>query len=1161
MTKTTLFNRDWQFFLDSACGQTLPEKALWQNVTLPYDWQIWDVSNLYGDGTGWYRKQFSITREKGIHYAVYFEGVYQNCTVFLNGQEAGSWKNGYSSFYLDITAWVKDGENEIMVRCMLRHPNSRWYSGAGIYRDVWLWAYPELHLLPHGLYISAKEGAEDLWQVSVCAEAAVRDSLPENSCVEFWLYAPDGSILDIHQIRLSSGRPVEEEEKKRFFVGDIPILRVDGCFTLSHPLLWCPNEPVLYRIRARLMLAGQETDHVESSFGCRTLEFSPQNGFFLNHQKMVIHGACLHHDLGCLGAAFSKAAARRQLKLLMEMGVNALRTAHNMPAPAILDLADELGLLVMDESFDCWRLQKTPYDYHLYFSEWFQKDVASWIRRDRNHPCVFLWSIGNEIYDTHAGQEGLETLTCLRDEVLLHDPKKNAAVTFASNYLAWENTQRAADELKIVGYNYGEALYENHRAAHPDWVIYGSETGSTVQSRDIFHFPLSQNILSDDDLQCSDLGNSRSSFGAKSCEECASADEKYPWSLGQFIWSGFDYIGEPSPYHTKNSYFGQIDTAGFAKESFYRYQAAWSKHTVLRLLPYWDFNPSQTVDVCALTNEAQAELFVNGISQGKKQPCQRRAVWRIPYTPGEIMAVVYDSLGKELAREIRPSFTDAVSLSLTQDKDYLLGDGRDLVFFTISALDESGRPVSNANQYVRVHVSGPAVLVGMDNGDSTDQDPYKTNVRQLFSGRLLAVIAGRPEGGEAVIEAESPGMKSVRIPFYVTPCPPSEFFPPMPVQDHPLPDFVPVRKIELTGKDISPASQTLNPEQPSCEIHARIFPQNASDPKLTWRVTDELGLDSFQAKIEILNEDASRIRLTAIGDGLVTLRCMCHNNRPQPQVISILDFTIQGMGAIHPSPYSYLSAAWYSRSEGDIGSGNERGITTSRTDTSWVAYQDLDFGRIGANTLTMDIFELTGDPTPIRFWQGIPYEKDSLLLGERIYHHSPIWNVYQAECFTLDRILTGSTTFAIELHRKIHLKGFLFHRRSRAWDSLKAVQADAVFGDSYTIQTDVITRIGNNVSLVYRDMDFGEKGCAGIVLRGRSPLADNTIHLLFRSRNPEEGQDENTRRRVIEFSGCEEWEEKEFSLEPIYGMQEVTFLFLPGSCFDLDCFRFKEALE
>ncbi len=1116
MRTTTQWNQGWEFFVDTECREELPGGELsWQRVTLPHDWQIWHVKDLYQDGTGWYRKTFSHT--PGQRFCLYFEGVYMDSTVYVNGKPVMEWKYGYSSFQVDITESLHEGENTVLVRCLLRHPNSRWYSGAGIYRDVWCIQYGDAHLITDGLYVSPRELCQGMWQVTVSAEA--ENVLPAD-VMEYTLLARSGEKI------ASATAPCGQE----------------AVFPVENPALWSVEQPDFYRLSARLIRDGEVLDELTENCGFRTVEIAPDTGLLLNHKRLVLHGVCLHHDLGCLGAAFNRAAARRQLEIMKEMGVNALRTSHNMPAPDVMALADELGIVVLDEAFDMWLRSKTPYDYARFFPQWFKKDVASWVRRDRNHPSLLMWSIGNEIYDTHRdAEEGYATTKALCEEVALHDPRKNGLVTFGSNYMAWENTQNCAPLLDAVGYNYGESLYDEHHEKYPDWVIYGSETASVVQSRGIYHFPLSQPLLVDDDLQCSSLGNSRTSWGAESHQACIASDELYPYNLGQFLWSGIDYIGEPTPYHTKNSYFGLVDTAGFPKDYFYAYQAGWHRwqdKPVLHLLPYWDFNPGQKIDVSILSNLPQVELIVNGQSQGRAQlkgGSDIRASWQVPYTPGYIEAIGYDDAGREVARDRQDSFGNAAALRITADRQTVDNSGTDLVFCTITAVDSNGHPVRNAVDAVRVSAEGPLELVGLDNGNSVDMDEYKTDCRQLFSGMLLAVAAGSGKPGVGTIRVSAPGMGEATVEIQVHDAKQHTEILPKVMSRAEMP-AVPVRKIELRATALC-----LTKERPQAEITAKCFPENAAGKTLCWRVTDHQGVTVTNVKLEELGEGS--VRITGVGDGDVRIRCICG------VVLSDLEVSVQGMGSLTLTPYEFVSAALFTDSQGEIGNGNERGITTARKGSSWVAFDQLDFGPAGAKELTISVFEMSSAPTPIRFWKGIPYAPGSRMIGERIYDKVSQWNVYQDDTYVLDEPLTGRDVFAIELGCKVHIKGFTFKERSIAWDAIPATAYTSVYGDKFTLTGNSVEGIGNNVSLVFRGLDFGQTGFRAVAIRGRSKLENNTIHLRFEA-------DGIQQRRVVEFAGCDDYVTKEFPLESVTGKQDVTFLFLPGCDFDFMEFRF-----
>lgn len=1133
------FSLGWQFSECRPGAEQPSAEAAFYPVDLPHDWQIRHAGELYRDGTGFYRKTFRCSPSPGQRIALWFEGAYMDTTVFVNGREAGQWKNGYTSFWLDITDFLQNHSNEVLVRCDVRHPNSRWYSGAGLYRQVELWYLPRLHLMPGGLYVSAKEGGHGRWQVLVSAEMGGMDSEVRET-LRLRLLDGEGQLLDQCQVPWDQWNCLERSPWRTGT--ETALWQAEAAFTLDSPRLWDLHAPNFYYLQAVL---GE--DSLTTRFGCRTVEVTPDKGLFLNHRRVILHGVCMHHDLGCLGAAFEPDAARRQMEILREMGANSIRTGHTAPAPGLMDLADEMGFLIDSEIFDCWRRPKTPFDYARFFDQWQARDVAAWIRRDRNHPSLLFWSIGNEIYDTHAGPEGADTMRLLLEEVKEHDPRGNGIATFASNYLPWPNTRTCADLIKVVGYNYGERMYGEHHEAHPDWVIYGSETGSVVQSRGIYHFPLSQPLLADDDLQCSSLGNSRTSWGAESLDICLTSDAKYPFTLGQYLWSGFDFLGEPTPYHTRSSYFGMVDTAGFPKDAFYLCQAAWREQPMVHLFPYWDFNPGQTVDLCVCSNAHSVELFLNGESLGRKEIHKDQghtAAWQAEYRPGEVRAVAYGEGGTVVAEDICRSFGDSAAVRIQADRTTLSGSGRELAFLTITTEDENGVPVANARDRITLRIRGAGMVVGMDNGDSTDPEEYQTDSRRLFSGKLLAVVAGTGEEGDLVVEATAPGLRPACITLHAAKFdgPPRRRLPPLPAFQDPL--AVPVRKLTLFAE-----RTWMDREHQTLLVQARCSPRDSAGQSIQWQLTDSRGAPVSNVT---LTERENAVTLQALGDGEFWLRGLVRNGRKAPQIISQLPVRISGMGTMHTDPYDFVWAGRYTASGGEIGNGNERGIATSRTGRSWVLYSDLDFGPDGSDRVELPIFALDGEPTELRFWDGEPRAPGSKLLGRRIYQKPSIWNVYQAQTFQLDEPLKGVGSFAVELEKKVHIKGFRFFPRSRAFDPLWAGDCDSIYGDSFIREGRRILNIGNNVSLVFSRMDFGEEGCRGIRLKGRGDLPANTIHLLFASsRGTEE-----PRRRAVEFQFQPQWGEQTFSFEPVTGSCQVTFLFLPGTRFDFEQFRF-----
>lgn len=1138
------FQDGWTFLrqpINVQLEEVRGKASTFEKVEIPHDWLIEDTSLLAADlaEAGWYRKIFQIEHNPEEKLVLRFDGVYMDSIVYLNGQEVCRWKNGYTSFYADLTPYLCKGEQELLVRAAYETPNSRWYSGAGIYRSVTLLRIPGTHLVPEGIYIVPRQEG-DFWDVKIEAEIE-----------------SDHDIKIINEVKIF--HRIQEKETGKIIAeskeGTIPtgegILKSCVHITVTNPLLWELKSPVLYEAVTQIKQEGEVLDEQVTCFGFRTITFDSERGFFLNGKHTKIQGVCEHHDLGCLGAAFHKTAMRRKMETLKRMGANAIRISHNMPAGEVVELADELGILLVSELYDMWERPKNKMDFARFFWEWYPKDTASWIRRDRNHPSIILWSIGNEIYDTHIHEKGQEITALLRDEVKKHDPDQNAMVTLASNYMPWENAQKCADLVKIAGYNYSEKYYEKHHEEHPDWIIYGSETASIVQSRGIYHFPAARQILTDDDEQCSSLGNSITSWGARSLDACITIERDTPYSLGQFIWTGTDYIGEPTPYHTKNSYFGQVDTAGFEKDSYYFYQAAWTdykKAPMIHLYPYWDFNEGQIIDVGICSNLPEVELLVNGESLGRQKidhlnGSSLTARWQVPYRKGQIQAIGYDELGNPMIHQERRSFEDAKRILLTADGTTLLPKEEDLLFVTIEAEDEQGNKVENANNRVEVLVSGAGRLMGLDNGDSTDYDQYKGNSRTLFSGKLLAVIARNDADGEVVVRVTSTGLETGELCFSAegteTKTDHAE------IRDIGIRDMeIPVRKIEIK----CPQGNRLNREILHVELEANLRPSNASYRELEWSVTDDAGIPSPLAE---LKSNGNKAVLFAKGDGTCRVRCMTRNGKDHIQLISQMEFMIEGIGALSLDPYSFIFGGVYSFSKGMVGNGNERGIATARDGETQVGFENLDFGNYGSDKITVPIFALTDEEYPIQIWEGKPGEPGSELLVDAIYQKPSIWNVYQEETFFLKRRVKQIQTICFVLHQKVHIKGFSFERRNRAKEVLKASSADRIYGDHYKLEEQVVSEIGNNVSLEFHRLDFLDKGVRRITICGSSPIECNSIHLCIQG---EEGES----RQLLDFTQSEGMEERVFDLEPITGVKTITFLFLPGSRFDFSWFQFEE---
>ncbi|MEC0369650.1 sugar-binding domain-containing protein [Paenibacillus chibensis] len=1142
MNRRVLFNDGWEF-AKSSLNETDWTHLAFAPVDIPHDWLIADALHLYENSIGWYRKHVSCTRKdkEEKKMLLSFDGVYMDSTVYINGQPIGEHKYGYSSFEHDITPALQEGDNEITVKVVYQSPNSRWYSGAGIFRNVWLKTRGRQYIVTDGVYISTRQ-TTDGWQVEVDTELCSDEELVISHRL---LY--ENEVIAAVCCQADSGSESHSVNRQ--------MLRVE------HPMLWSTEHPHLYCLITTILLAatGEEIETVSHHVGFRHIELDPEQGLLINGNKMKLNGVCEHHDLGALGAAFNLAALRRRFHMLKEMGVNAIRTAHNMPSSEFMDLADEMGFLIVSEAFDMWERPKTSFDYARFFKDWAAFDVRSWVMRDRNHPSLLLWSIGNEIYDTHADERGQDTTRMLMEYVQRYDPKGNARITIGSNYMPWENAQKCADIVKVAGYNYAEKYYRKHHEEHPDWVIYGSETSSIVQSRGVYHFPFEQSILADDDEQCSALGNSPTSWGAKSTEACLISERDASFSLGQFIWTGFDYIGEPTPYHTKNSYFGQIDTATFQKDSYYIYQAEWTDYKsrpMVHVFPYWDFNGGQMIDVRVCSNAPRIELQLNGERVGvheidHSQGKQLVGWWKIPYREGMLTAIAYNEDGQVIATDSRESFGDARRIRLTPDKEQLAADGRDLIFLEIGMDDEAGRPVENANNRVHVEVTGAGRLLGLDNGDSTDYDSYKGVSRRLFSGKAMAIIGSTLETGKIRVRISSPGMEVQTVEFEALPVDPaciegvsaSEGNQPLPciMGTH---DEIPVRKMEI----ISDGGQHFHETRREMRVRVQLHPANTSYPDVEWSVVDSAGIES---NIAIVDPDGQEAKVTALGDGEFRLRCSSRNGTDRTKILSQLEFKVSGIGTAYLNPYGFISAGLYDYSKGEVGNGNERGVATSRDGETQVGFHQIDFDPYGSDTITIPIFALSSEVYALQIWEGMPGEAQSQLLADVTYQKPSVWNTYQEETYRLSKRLQGVTSICFVAHQKVHIKGFSFERQSRAFERNLAAGADRIYGDAFSITDHSVEGIGNNVSLEFDLMDFGEEGASKLSIYGHSPLDKNTIHIRLENQDGEESQ------QLIEFMRSDGYEGRVFPLTRVMGTQKVTFIFLPGSCFNFGWFRFE----
>lgn len=1113
------FDSGWQFS-KQAPGSSREHAAdfAFHAVDIPHDWLIWQHEDLYEDSDGWYRNQLPACPE-GTVCELDFDGVYMDWEMWINDVLVCAHHYGYTSVVVDVTRYLTRDVNTLLIQVKARHPNSRWYAGAGIFRPVRLRWLPKHHIVTNGIYVTTTS-CEGGWQVDIATQLAGEGG---DAVLTQRILDAQGNQVALHR-HPAKGAEVHQ----RLFV--------------PQPALWSCGQPNLYLLETTL---GEQV--VVQNIGFRTFTVTPDHGLFLNGQAMKIKGVCLHHDLGALGAAFHEKAARRQLQVMKNMGVNALRTAHNPPAREVMDMCDEMGLIVMDESFDMWGSTKTACDYGRFFMQDFAEDVRLWVTRDRNHPSLFMWSIGNEIHDTHANPDAINVLRALKAEVRRYDPAGNGLISMASNLMLGQGAQRCAHELDAVGYNYGEKLYRKQHEANPHWAVYGSETAAMVSSRGVYHFPKHVNILSDIDMQCSDLGNSAVSFGSRTLEECVSGDLGWEYSLGQFLWSGIDYIGEPTPYQSRSSFFGQADTACYPKEGWHLFRAAWQCEDVVHISVTWDWNAGQVIDVPVATNAEECELFLNGVSLGRQQVDRLgvhafRPVWQVCYAPGELRAVAYRG-GQCVGTDWRSSYGNSAQICLSCDETQLRADGHDLAFVHITMKDAWGRVVENANDRVHIEVSGAGRLMGTDNGDSTDPEGYKANTRRLFSGKLLAMVGALDHPGSVTVTVTSPGMEKTELTLPVVAAQGKVWSCVDRIPAAPLTEDCPVRRLDMKVLGLV----DLNPQQPNTCFEVTLLPETAAAQPIIWTATNAAGIE---APCVALTPCGNRVHVQALGNGVVYVRASCCNGAPHSRVLSQMEIRITGMGTTRLNPYGFISAGLYDVVQGEISPGNEHGAAFAPKERSLVGFTNVDMGPDGSDEITLPVFALDGSQLyQIGLWEGIPGQ-GGVKIADLPYCKPVIrWNTYQSETYRLPRKLKGVVTLCFELHDKIHLKGFSFTRQSRCWELHEAAGADAIYGDSYRVEGSRVLDIGNNVSLLFEGMDFADRQHVRLALTGTTPLEQTTVMVRIADAQGEE------KITPCDFDG-HGGETQLFDVEVPSGLCRVTFLFLPGARFDFTSFRF-----
>lgn len=774
----------------------------WESVSLPHDWAIkgpfytgpnpevgGGMGRLPSHGVAWYRKKLNINNaEKGKSIYIEIDGAMSYAMVWLNGKLVGGWSYGYNSFRLDLTPYINfGGDNQLAIRLDNPPNSSRWYPGGGIYRNVWLLKVRPLHVAQWGTFIRARNISAS--SATIDLDVNIENNSAQDQTVEVVtnIFALDASFK-------KTGKSTATFSKSLLSINAGQKKKITNTVTIGNPKLWGPppsQKPNLYVAVTSLQVDGKLVDVYEEEFGIRSLVFDPLKGLLINEIPVKFQGVNQHHDLGALGAAFNLRAAERQLEILQEMGCNAIRVSHNPPAPELLDLTDRMGILVIDEIFDSWERKKTPLDFHLIFKDWYEPDTRSFIRRDRNHPSVIAWSFGNEVGEQYTGEEGARIAHELNNIVKEEDNSRpsTASMNFAKPDMPFPGT------MDLLSLNYqGEGirdapayqhlrgiktspLYGAFQKQFPDKLIVSSETASTLSTRGTYLFPVHSGISAP--VSDSTGGNSikqqvssyelyTAQFGA-SPDKVFATQDKYPFVAGEFVWSGWDYLGEPTPYYTaRSSYSGIIDLAGFKKDRFYLYQARWRPELpMVHILPHWTWKDraGEITPVHVFTSGDEVELFLNGRSLGRKKKGQYeyRLRWdSTKYAPGKLKAIAYKN-GKKWAEQTIETAGDPTTLKASADRNTLISDN-DLSFITVSVLDAKGIIVPDASNMIEFNIEGPGELVATDNGDPADLVAFNSAKRATYSGFALAIIRSKKGiKGTIKVIVSSAGVKTDSI--------------------------------------------------------------------------------------------------------------------------------------------------------------------------------------------------------------------------------------------------------------------------------------------------------------------------------------------------------------------------------------------------------------
>ncbi len=802
-----LLEKGWKFTREdnATFSATECDDSKWQSVTVPHDWAIYGPFSIDNDkqnlaitqdgqkeamehagrtgglpfvGTGWYRLDFDAPEFRaGKTATLVFDGAMSHARVWLNGHEVGYWPYGYNSFYFDITPYLKPGEtNTLAVRLENEHESSRWYPGAGLYRNVHLVINEDAYVPTWGTQLTTPVVKKEYAKVHLLTG----------------LRMPEGKQLAdyriVTELKDASGKVVATAENRGSKYDDGKFVQD---FVVDRPALWTPETPALYTAESRIYEGSELKDEYTTRFGIRSIEIIPDKGFFLNGERTVFKGVCNHHDLGPLGGIANVAGIRRQIRILKDMGCNAIRTSHNMPAPELVEACDEMGMMLMAESFDGWKTPKVPNGYNKLFDEWAEKDLVNLLRHFRNNPSIVMWCIGNEVPDQWNGATGPKLTRFLQDICHREDPTRPVTQGMDAPDAVVNNNMAAV--MDVPGFNYRPFKYAENYKKLPQQISLGSETASTISSRGVYKFPVVRRAMQKyDDHQAS-------SYDVEHCgwsdlpEDNFIWHEDYPWSIGEFVWTGFDYLGEPTPYYSDwpshSSLFGIIDLAGIPKDRYYLYRSHWNKDVeTLHILPHWNWEgrEGEVTPVFVYTNYPSAELFINGKSQGKrtkdltvtidnskcdsvgsttfKRQQRYRLMWMdTKYEPGTVKVVAYDANGKAVAEKEIHTAGKPYAIKLEADRTKIAADGKDLSFVTVSVVDKDGNLCPLADNEIKFKVKGKGYYRAGANGNPASLESFQKPQMKVFSGMMTAIVSSTEEAGEIVLEASSKRLKTAKL--------------------------------------------------------------------------------------------------------------------------------------------------------------------------------------------------------------------------------------------------------------------------------------------------------------------------------------------------------------------------------------------------------------